>query len=110
MPWTVVDFEPTPNPAARICRLDRPVCAGPPRSFRSADDAARVPLARALFEEAGLTSVLFGGDWITVNKPEKARWPAVQKTVRRVLAEASDEDAIETSAAEGGDGDPGGTT
>jgi len=97
MPWTVVDFEPTPNPAARICRLDRPLlsdsAAGPPRSFRRPEDAAGVPLAHALFEAAGLTSVLFGPDWITVNKPPKARWGTVRRQVERVLAEAADEDA-----------------
>lgn len=90
MPWTVTEFEDTPNPNAMKCWLDGAISDGP-RSFRDAASAADHPIARALFERAGVTSVLLLGDWLTVNKKPSARWPAVKKAVASVLAEAEDD-------------------
>ena len=42
---------------------------------------------RATFE-AGATTVLFNGDWITVNKSPEADWGRVKSTVKRVLKDA----------------------
>lgn len=58
MPFTVREFEPTPNPNAMKCWLDRPICSGP-RSFLNSAAAAGDPIAAALFAEAGATTVLF---------------------------------------------------
>jgi hypothetical protein len=87
MPYEITEFETTPNPNALKCWLDRPISEGP-RSFLNAEMAAEHPIAAALFAEAGVTSVLFGGDWLTVNKPAEAKWPAIKEKVRRVLARA----------------------
>jgi hypothetical protein len=87
VPFTITHFEPTPNPNAIKCWLDRPISSAP-RSFLNQEAAAGDPLAAALFREAGLTTLLFNGQWLTVNKPAGAEWGAVKRIVRRVLAEA----------------------
>jgi hypothetical protein len=87
MGYRVTEFESTPNPNAVKCWLDRPI-SDRPRSFLNAEAAADDPLADALFRRAGATTVLFNGDWVTVNKPPEADWAAVKKAVRRVLAGA----------------------
>lgn len=87
MSFTITDFESTPNPNAVKCWLDRPISEGP-RSFLNARAAEADPIAAALFSQAGVTTVLFNGDWLTVNKPAEAQWDAVKRKVRRVLKEA----------------------
>ena len=87
MPIDVVQFEATPNPNAVKCWLDRSISEGPV-SFRSAAMAAGNPIAAALFAEAGVTNVLFNGNWMTVNKPADASWIQVQSVVKRVLSKA----------------------
>src|SRR5438128_1453945 len=67
MPYTVQEFQPTPNPNALKCVLDRPL-PEPIRSFRSAAEAAGDPLGSALFAVPGVTAVLLSGGWLTVNK------------------------------------------
>ena len=89
MPYTVTQFETTPNPNAIKCWLDRPICRGS-RGFRTAESAAAHPVARALFERAGATGVLLLDDWLTVNKPEATSWPTMKRRIRRVLADALD--------------------
>ena len=84
MGYHVTSFESTPNPNAVKCWLDRPISQGP-RSFRSAGEASSDPIARALFDEVGATTVLFNGDWLTVNKRPEADWPAVKARIKRVL-------------------------
>jgi len=98
MAWRIESFEDTPNPDALKCWLDRPISDGPV-SFRRPEEArdpapgtdpALVDLAVRLFDRAGLTSVLFLGQWMTVNKAREARWRDVKRTVRAVLAGAGD--------------------
>jgi hypothetical protein len=85
--YQVTEFESTPNPNAVKCWLDRPISDGPV-SFLNAEAAAADPLARALFEEAGVTTILYNGDWLTVNKPAEAKWSSVKPKVKRILARA----------------------
>jgi hypothetical protein len=87
MPYTVTEFEATPNPNAVKCWLDRPISDGP-RSFLNAKTAAADPIAAALFSQAGATTVLFNGDWLTVNKAPQADWANIKKGIKRVLADA----------------------
>ncbi|HVP73506.1 MAG TPA: NifU N-terminal domain-containing protein [Phycisphaerales bacterium] len=87
MAYQVTNFESTPNPNAVKCWLDRPISHGP-RSFRNASDASGDPIARALFDEVGATTVLFNGDWMTVNKRPEADWPVVKARIKRVLSAA----------------------
>ena len=87
MPIRVVRFEPTPNPNALKCWLDRRVSDGP-RSFFSADEARADALASALFAVPGVTNLLLLGDWMTVGKSPESDWPAVRRGVERTLRSA----------------------
>lgn len=87
MPYRITEFESTPNPNAVKCWLDRPISSGP-RSFLNAEMAVGDPIASALFEQAGVTTVLFNGEWLTVNKPPNLDWSSVKAKVKHVLGEA----------------------
>jgi hypothetical protein len=87
MPFLVTRFESTPNPNAMKCWVDRPISSAP-RSFLNAAAAANDPIARALFADAGATTVLFNGEWLTVNKPPDIDWASVKPKIKRVLAMA----------------------
>lgn len=94
MPVRVIRFEPTPNPLAVKCVLDRAV--GPTgdvaaRSFRDAESARGEPLAAALLGLPGVQGVLFGpggelGAWVTVTRRTDADWKALKPAVERVLS------------------------
>jgi hypothetical protein len=86
MPYHVTEFEQTPNPNAVKCWLDQPISDGP-RSFLNQQMAADDPIAAALFAQAGVTNVLFNGQWMTVNKPADADWASVKTKVKRILKE-----------------------
>jgi NFU1 iron-sulfur cluster scaffold homolog, mitochondrial len=88
MSFTITEFEPTPNPNAMKCWLDKPI-SDHPRSFLNAEMAADDPIARDLFEKAGATTVLFNGNWLTVNKQPDASWPTVKRRIAAVLAAAN---------------------
>jgi hypothetical protein len=87
MPYTVQEFQPTPNPNALKCVLDRPL-PEPIRSFRSAAEAAGDPLGNALFAVPGVTGVLLSGGWLTVNKTKDAAWAGVKRGVQDALKRA----------------------
>jgi len=90
MPYQVVRYEPTPNPNAIKCWLDKPISEGP-RSFLNRDMASGDAIAERLFDEAGVSTILMNGEWMTVNKPPDADWKTVKAMVEEVLA-AADED------------------
>lgn len=90
MPYTVTQFQPTPNPNAMKCVLDRAV-APSPRSYRSRPEApgpADDPLAAALFAVPGVAGLLLNHDWVTVTKEPGVDWAAVKTAMRRALASA----------------------
>jgi hypothetical protein len=87
MGFRVVDVQPTPNPNAMKFMLDRDVSAAP-TSFFSRDAAKGFELAERLFDVNGVTSLLFLGDFLTVNKSADAKWPAIKAAVTKVLAAA----------------------
>jgi len=89
MPFRIVQYETTPNPNALKCWLDRPI-SDRPRSFLNRAMAAEDDLARRLFDAAPITTLLFNGAWMTVNKSPEESWPAVKKAVERALAGASE--------------------
>lgn len=87
MPYRIIEFEPTPNPNAVKCWLE-PRISEVPRSFLNAEMAREDPIAAALFDEAGVTNVLFNGDWMSISKPPEARWPDVKRRVAAVMEAA----------------------
>jgi len=84
MAYAVTKFQPTPNPNALKCVLDKPL-DGPIRSYRAREQAGDDPLAAALFAVPGVTGVLLSGGWLTVNKSPEADWGGVKKGVAEVL-------------------------
>lgn len=87
MGYTVKQFQPTPNPNAVKCILDRKA-SDRPRSYFRKEEAAEDELASGLFGVAGVTNVLINGEWIAVNKRAEADWKTVKAGVERVLREA----------------------
>ena len=92
MPYTVVEFQETPNPNAIKCVLDRDVAAAP-RSYFSKEQGALDPLASSLFALEGVTNVLILGNFVTVSKSPGASWKSLKAGVERVLKAASEPDA-----------------
>lgn len=87
MPYKVVRFQPTPNPNALKCILDRAL-PEPIRSYRAPAEACADPLARELFAIPGVTGLLISGEWVTVNKDGAAEWSGIRSGVEAVLQKA----------------------
>jgi len=75
--WT----EPTPNPNALKFTLNRSVAEGRSKTYASPEAAEASPLARALFEIAGVKSLFFLNNFITVTRQPGADWPAISRQV-----------------------------
>ena len=86
MPFKVLEVQPTPNPNAAKFVLDL-VIAENPTSFFNAASAKNHPIATKLFAIEGVTTLLFLGDFVTVNKSPDSHWKDITKQVERVLAE-----------------------
>jgi hypothetical protein len=95
MPYSVREFQPTPNPNALKCLLDRPVVGPgpqvdgaehPARSYFTREQAAADPVAAALFAIDGVTNVLIVKDWVTVSKGALARWDKIKPKITSALA------------------------
>lgn len=94
MSYTITSFQPTPNPNALKCVLDRPITRAPV-SYRSAADLANEApaadpsdahrLAPALFAVPGVAGLLFNHDWVTVNKAPQSDWSEVKAGITRAL-------------------------
>jgi Fe-S cluster biogenesis protein NfuA len=63
-----IQTEATPNPATLKFIPGRAVLDNGTMEFNSRDAAVRSPLAERLFDVAGVTSVFYGSDFITVTK------------------------------------------
>ena len=87
MPYTVRAFQPTPNPSALKCVLDRAITKAP-RSYFNASEAAAASddLATRLFAIPHVTNLLINNDWITVSKSPEADWKPIRAAVEQVLA------------------------
>lgn len=88
MPLRITRYEPTPNPNALKCWLDAHV-SDRPQSFLNADMASDHPLASALFDTGVITTLLFNGAWMTINKTPASTWTTTKRRVEAVLAESS---------------------
>ncbi len=99
MAYRVIRFEPTPNPNALKCVLDRAVAplesggalTGSARSYRNAAEAEHDPIAKVIFAAApkgAITSVLIRGDWLAVNKSPAAEWKTLRSAISAAMAQA----------------------
>ena len=82
MPFVVVEVQPTPNPNALKFLLDHSI-ADQPVSFFNADAAEGHPIAAQIFKIAGVSSLLFLNDFVTVNKQPTVHWADITGQVRR---------------------------
>jgi hypothetical protein len=86
-----VEFRATPNPNAGKFTVGRTVVEGRSScSFYNAEQAAANPIAAALFELDGVSSVFMVEDFVTVTKNADADWseliPRVTDTLESVLS------------------------
>jgi Fe-S cluster biogenesis protein NfuA len=81
-----IQTEATPNPATLKFLPGQPVVGGGPREFRSADEAAKSPLAARLFGVEGVSGVFLGGDFITVSK-KSGEWQHLKPAILGVIME-----------------------
>lgn len=86
MSFEVAEIQPTPNPNALKFILNRTI-SDHPTSFLDPASAGDHPLATRLFAIGGVTSLLFLGDFVTVNKAPESDWAAIKRSVRKALAE-----------------------
>jgi NFU1 iron-sulfur cluster scaffold homolog, mitochondrial len=87
MPFHVLEIQPTPNPNALKFILDGDVSQGTVSFFNPAS-AVGYPLAQQLFTIPGITSLLFLGDFLTVNKSPEAKWKPITSAVTKALSTA----------------------
>jgi hypothetical protein len=67
--------------------LDRPI-SDRPTSFLNPLAGQSNPLAMQLFAVPGVVSLLFLGDFVTINKSAEARWADIKKAVQKILSAA----------------------
>ncbi len=85
MGYRVEEVQPTPNPNAMKFVLDRPIVQQP-MSFFNAGAAKDHPLATRLFAIPGVSSLLFLGDFVTINKSSETRWADIKDRAKKILA------------------------
>jgi hypothetical protein len=89
LPYTITEFQDTPNPNALKCVLDRPLPHHEGlRSYTSAGAASGDPLAAELFLIPGVVGVLINPAWVTVSRSPGAAWKPIKAGVARVLGGA----------------------
>lgn len=86
MNFKVAEIQPTPNPNALKFILNRPI-SDQPTSFFDPSAAESHPLASRLFAIGGVASLLFLGDFVTVNKTPESDWSAIKSGVKKALAQ-----------------------
>ncbi len=80
-----VDVQPTPNVNAMKFLLNRRVTEGRSQTFRSPDEAAGSPLAKALLGIPGVVQVFFLNEFITVTRDPGREWTAIVSQAESVI-------------------------
>jgi Fe-S cluster biogenesis protein NfuA len=95
-----IQTEATPNPQTLKFLPGQTVVAGPPRDFKSAEEAEKSPLAKRLFGLDGVTGVFMGSDFVSVTKTDEVDWAELKPAVLGVIMEhaLSGEPVIEGDA------------
>lgn len=82
-----IQTEATPNPATLKFIPGETVLADGSVDFADAAEAARSPLARALFEVDGVTRVFLGADFISVSKSDDQTWQVLKPSILGTIME-----------------------
>lgn len=81
-----IQTEATPNPATIKFLPGRPVMgAGNVAEYATEDETGNSPLARRLLQLAGVKSVFFGNDFVSVTKTDDAVWDQLRIHILGVL-------------------------
>lgn len=84
-----IQTEPTPNPSVLKFLPGRDVAPLGAREFRNIDEATASPLAEALFELEGVTSVFFGTEYIAVTRdPQGPDWSDMKPPILSAIMDA----------------------
>ena len=81
-----IQTEATPNPATLKFIPGRAVLDGGTMEFANREAAARSPLAERLFDVAGVTSVFYGSDFVTVTKDD-SDWQHLKPAILGAIME-----------------------
>lgn len=81
----VQSVQPTPNPNAFKFLLDGQVVPSGVKNYTDVSETESDPLAKELFAIAGVDTLFFCEDFITVSMVESADWRAVHDEVVRIL-------------------------
>jgi Fe-S cluster biogenesis protein NfuA len=81
-----IQTEATPNPATLKFIPGRTVLDGGTLEFANREAAARSPLAERLFDVAGVTSVFYGSDFVTVTKDD-SDWQHLKPAILGAIME-----------------------
>ena len=79
--WT----EHTPNPNALKFTLNRTVTEGRSKTYATPEAAEASTLAKRLFEIAGVKSLFFLGNFITVTRQPGSDWAAISRQVEELI-------------------------
>jgi Fe-S cluster biogenesis protein NfuA len=82
-----IQTESTPNPATLKFLPGREVLGTGTADFPSAEAADASPLARRIFEAAGVAGVFFGPDFVTVTKADDEDWAHIKPSILGAIME-----------------------
>jgi Fe-S cluster biogenesis protein NfuA len=82
-----IQTESTPNPATLKFLPGQEVLGLGTADFPNADAAASSPLAKRVFQVAGVTGVFLGSDFITVTKSDDVEWQHVKPEILGAIME-----------------------
>jgi len=75
----VADVDLTPNPNALKFILNERLLKYETRQFHNSEEAKDDPLAKGIFEIAGVVSVFYMDKFVTIEKSKDANWGQIQK-------------------------------
>ena len=84
MGYVIREIQGTPNPNAVKFLLNREISSST-LSFLRPEEGVAHPLASQLFSIKGVISLLFLGDFVTVNKKPEIPWTAITGKVEEIL-------------------------
>ena len=82
-----IQTETPPNPATLKFLPGEPVLPQGTADFPSADQAVASPLARRIFDVAGVSGVFLGSDFVTVTKTDAAVWDHLKPSILGAIME-----------------------
>ncbi|MBI5730892.1 MAG: NifU family protein [Ignavibacteriales bacterium] len=75
----VQDVDLTPNPQALKFVINEKLLIKETRNFKTKEEAQNDPLAKGIFEIAGVVSVFYMDKFITIEKEAKVAWGQIQR-------------------------------